>query len=291
MIGLLVELDRNSDGSFGRLPLKACYRNRLSLFSAQTSEVDMFNKRYAPGNPDEVQVAKYRDAVINMCSVSEEGLAKFISTLLGTDGKDNIPIQKPEGMAPVKGAPHTDVGVCHDAKKSRKRKSNDAAMVGGRTSKKCTKATESRCNDHVQIQETVIEGMDEERAAVAPNTTCAPDLCADPVRIVAPLVQTDVELHSQEPVAGSTPKKTPDALNLLKMYGSGAQASADHPPPSATCKEGILKEQDTKGGKISTPLKCKSLGKIKKTVTFADQGKDSELNSVAQKTSPTVLAA
>lgn len=53
MIKLVVDLDTKSDGTFGKLPLKACFRSKISLFSCDSSTVDMFIKQHIPGSLDE----------------------------------------------------------------------------------------------------------------------------------------------------------------------------------------------------------------------------------------------
>lgn len=52
MIKFVVDLDTKIDGSFGNLPMKACFQNKPFLFSTEPHAVDMFIKRHSPVNPD-----------------------------------------------------------------------------------------------------------------------------------------------------------------------------------------------------------------------------------------------
>uniref|UniRef100_A0ACD5Y089 Uncharacterized protein n=1 Tax=Avena sativa TaxID=4498 RepID=A0ACD5Y089_AVESA len=83
LIKKIVELDTNTDGSFGKLPLKACFRSNLFMFSTDPSIVDMFIKRHVQSTLSE----EYMVSVIDMCTVFEEGLAKFLVSV-GSDLKD-----------------------------------------------------------------------------------------------------------------------------------------------------------------------------------------------------------
>ncbi|CAM0944317.1 unnamed protein product [Alopecurus aequalis] len=59
LVSLAVDLDTNSDGSFGKLPLKQCYR-KLSLFSTNPSVLDVFIKTHARGDhSDEMLPANF----------------------------------------------------------------------------------------------------------------------------------------------------------------------------------------------------------------------------------------
>lgn len=87
MIGTVTDLDTKSDGSFGTLPLKDCFKRKFSLFTTNPSDVDLFIQRHLPGNQTDEVLAKYRPAVTNMCNVFEEGLASFIKSLQAPEEK------------------------------------------------------------------------------------------------------------------------------------------------------------------------------------------------------------
>ncbi|XP_003579897.1 uncharacterized protein LOC100845751 [Brachypodium distachyon] len=78
---MAVNLDKDSDGSFGMLPLKKIYRSQCSLFCNTTSKVDSFIKFHAGGNLGEQDISTYRStvtAVIGMCKDFEFELGQFI---------------------------------------------------------------------------------------------------------------------------------------------------------------------------------------------------------------------
>lgn len=97
MVRCVIDLDTNSDGSFGKLPLNQRYRIRLSLFSAEPFDIDMFIKRHVVGDHSDEDLVQYRTAVIEMCNIFEDGLAKFLR-LSNKENKGLIPEQKENFM-------------------------------------------------------------------------------------------------------------------------------------------------------------------------------------------------
>ncbi|KAM0870558.1 hypothetical protein ACQ4PT_039932 [Festuca glaucescens] len=81
--------------------LKACFRNKSFLFSAEPSVVDMFIKRHAPVSLDDEifyflfpflmqqQLVIYREAVSSMCNVFKDGLAEFFRSFAINKGKES----------------------------------------------------------------------------------------------------------------------------------------------------------------------------------------------------------
>ncbi|KAM0921181.1 hypothetical protein ACQ4PT_007071 [Festuca glaucescens] len=73
------------------LMLKACFRNKTVLFSADPSAIDMFIRCHAPEYPNEEKLVQYREAVINMCSAFEDGLSQFIRSFAPNQLKESTP--------------------------------------------------------------------------------------------------------------------------------------------------------------------------------------------------------
>ncbi|KAM0898926.1 hypothetical protein ACQ4PT_021638 [Festuca glaucescens] len=73
------------------LMLKACFRNKTVLFSADPSAIDMFIRCHAPEYPNEEKLVQYREAIINMCSAFEDGLSQFIRSFAPNQLKESTP--------------------------------------------------------------------------------------------------------------------------------------------------------------------------------------------------------
>ncbi|KAM0871198.1 hypothetical protein ACQ4PT_039571 [Festuca glaucescens] len=181
LIRRVVDLDTNTDGSFGKLPLKACFRNKPFLFSVEPSVVDMFIKRHAPVSPNDEQMVIYREAVSSMCSVFEDGLAEFVRSFAINSGKEstenlhqteedvqNISKQKRRRRVPhvTEGGNQKEVLLDHMAgttevevapeignvAKSKKRKADDRFIAAARPKKKKMKGSEISPEEHVVIE-------------------------------------------------------------------------------------------------------------------------------------------
>ncbi|KAM0915625.1 hypothetical protein ACQ4PT_010699 [Festuca glaucescens] len=183
LIRRVVDLDTNTDGSFGKLPLKACFKNKPFLFSAEPFVVDMFIKRHAPVSPNDEQMVIYREAVSSVCSVFEDGLAEFVRSFAINSGKEstenlhqaeedvqNISKQKRRRRVPhvTEGENQKEVLLDHMAgttevevaleignvAKSKKRKADDRFIAAARPKKKKKmKGSEISPKEHVVIED------------------------------------------------------------------------------------------------------------------------------------------
>ncbi|KAM0850571.1 hypothetical protein ACQ4PT_052992 [Festuca glaucescens] len=162
--------------------LKACFRNKPFLFSAEPSVVDMFIKRHAPVSPNDEQMVIYREAVSSMCSVFEDGLAEFVRSFAINSGKEstknihqaeedvqNISKQKCRRRVPhvTEGGNQKEVLLDHMAgttevevapeignvAKSKKRKADDRFIAAARPKKKKMKGSEISPEEHVVIED------------------------------------------------------------------------------------------------------------------------------------------
>lgn len=218
MIKLVADLDTNSDGSFGTLPLKACFRNNSSLFSSDPTTVDMFIRNHVPGITNEEVLAKYRLSIIDMCTVFEDGLSKLLVSLSeqeteanikderreDVEQKNEIPKQRRVRRRPHQGVqqknaeekttlpkPHQPIiGMTTDeareatahATKSQKRKPMNQEIVQGRGKKKMITEPEGVATHIATSHDTGIQRMCEEKAEPnrqAPATTLENDITVD----------------------------------------------------------------------------------------------------------------
>ncbi|KAM0871214.1 hypothetical protein ACQ4PT_039581 [Festuca glaucescens] len=306
MIRLVVDLDTKNDGSFGKLPLKTCFRRRPCLFSAEPHVVDMFIKCHAPVNPDEEQLEIYRTAVTSMCNFFEDGLAKFIRSLADNQAKGGANIyvkeekvqhktspkrkrsvhrpesydeggehqdDEPDNEAHVKTA-QEDAETHVDEDKPKKRKYVRKGVCAARDSKKC-KVKDSISIEQVHVQEDYSKKMvDEQSTEVELAGTVITETLNSDVKdiIITEPVEANKEKDNtsatrSDGVTGSTFCDAGDALKHLQMYATGSPSSTE--TPNAT--KYISGEQVNEGSKNSAVAARMALAKSKKSVSFADQ--------------------
>ncbi|XP_071682896.1 uncharacterized protein [Lolium perenne] len=296
MISLVAGLDTNNDGSFGRLPLKPCFRTNLSLFTTERTDVDMFIKRHLPANHTDEDLSKYRPAVINMCYIFEDGLAKFINSLGKADDKGITNNQVEEEVAVLR-------NIQMDKPKRRRRTKVSEHAVAAQTSENsCHEQGDLQRDDQVpQNQEASPNAMAEKpkkRKYVAGlgGQRAAKKLV--PVSNVDSLQRSDQGAdHSDEAarekmelphVASNvsvTVDATTNALNQLQFYGTPSQTSNDtiekdqpaqHTPSTVHVQlKDELQKECTSGiypGRTSS-------GKKRKSIIFDIEEKDMQINT------------
>ena len=248
-----------------------------------------------------------------MCNVFEDGLYDFIRSLGNNQGKGctrnnatdetgqqrNNPKRRrathfpqsyderevheedEEKQSNVVKLAQDDAEVLVSESKTKKTKYVHRGMGGARASKKKSNVTESMPNDQVHIDEDGTKKDIEDKSLEAED---AEDVTLDShVRdtvITKPVEantgnsstiseQVVVSLACTDGVAVSTLCDTTDALTNLQIYGLGSQSSAETTP-----RNDRPREQANEGSKSSIKVPSMVSGKSKKSVTFADQGKD-----------------
>lgn len=285
MIKLVVDLDTKPDGSFGNLPLKACFRKNPCLFSADPHMVDIFIKRHITFNPDEEHLPNYRSAVVNMCNVFEEGLADFIKTLANNKEENvhhkitpkrkrglNVPVSHDEG-GEHQGAVHmADVQT-------------EAPVNEGKPNKrkyvKKAKVKKNIPTDHVVADEGGVTGIaqdsqvpDENARYVNIHSEVTDNVTMDPVEAKKDHISEVSEGSRTDGDAGRIMCDRVDALKHLRIYDSGSQSSTG----TTTARDDTSRKQAKEENNISPLVSTTVLSKSKKTVSFADQGNDNLLN-------------
>uniref|UniRef100_A0ACD5Y043 Uncharacterized protein n=2 Tax=Avena sativa TaxID=4498 RepID=A0ACD5Y043_AVESA len=254
MINQIVTLDTHIDGSFGKLALKK-YFKKFSMFSSDPSIVDMFIKRHVPVILSEESMEKYRVSVIDMCTVFEDGLAKFLMSVGSApnygqeegdqDKKKTIHKRKKrKTLADVQAAhvlkqasQQTTVGQ-DDALAATLRQNNtdavDKRMVVG---DKPTMENVGESHQDVEMveQNQEVTVMVENPASVLPaenacNTTDLPVADESGMKVFSEVSDTQrcvepeqTTCHYYTPVRASAV----DPLKHLQCYGSGSQSSAE----------------------------------------------------------------
>ncbi|KAM0910896.1 hypothetical protein ACQ4PT_013863 [Festuca glaucescens] len=293
MIKAVVDLDTKSDGSFGNLAI-------IMWWTCSSNDMHQ-------------AIQMKRSAIINMCNVFEDGLYDFIRSLGNNQGKvctrnnatdetgqqRNNPKRRraahfpqsyderevheedEEKQSNVVKLAQDDAEVLVSESKTKKRKYVHRGMGGARASKKKSNVTESMPNNQVHIDEDGTKKDIEDKSLEAED---AEDVTLDShVRdtvITKPaeantgnsstvFEQAVVSPACTDGVAVSTLCNTTDALKNLQIYGPGSQSSAETTP-----RNDRPREQTNEGSKSSIKVPSMVSGKSKKSVTFADQGKD-----------------
>ncbi|KAM0882096.1 hypothetical protein ACQ4PT_032552 [Festuca glaucescens] len=316
LISLVAGLDKTSNGSFGALPLKPCFRKKLFLFNPEPEQVDMFIRRHLPGSHTHEDLTKYRPAVMNMCSVLEDGLASFIQSL-----GENVPSTKPgqqsakdcqqlpkENPKRRKYVRATTIKQSEGGKKQEVHE--DTVPLDTDFSETIPNANE----DQSRKRKLVENGQDDQPDAVNQDQV-KEKVCSEDIQLVNHIAQSSLEemvgkkedeAIEEDVHAGSIGHAsnirnvTPDALKQLQSYGSGSNSSGSnfipHKVAEADCSpnKAISYFQD-KGheGSINCNVpKTNSSGKGKKSVTFVLQAEHNAVPAqVAEANAPAIVPA